>query len=887
MNTSLTAKSRLERGTFFASAANGQIVQLDNSSNNNNNNNENWKITHFFLLKRYDFGLKIVGELRFELVFKQLDQLYRLEATSVGTMWSIVSALANASKLLNKEEDSSELGNDISIQKNHWSQYYIKRCITISNNNNHSSSNSESIDEELLVTKTAETSITAAVDENLANNSVISSLPSDLLDHNVEYNLNPRESQSKPMLITSNTIKDEWIKAQLKLREDEFTELKEFKVVVATWNVNSKAPKKSLRAWLQLDKYEADIYAIGLQEIDMTAGALLKEETDQGTAWTNRFDETFGATKSKYCQIKARQLVGIYHAIYIKERYSNHVSEIRSSAEGVGVLGMMGNKGGVAIRFKLYETTFCFINAHLAPHMSAISRRNQNYQDIIKRTTFNGGARFAPEKHDFFFWLGDLNYRINLPDKEARELIKQKNYSKLLEYDQLTIEHKAGRVLNGMLEGKINFQPTYKFDAGTNNYDTSEKSRVPAYTDRIFWMDRENVKQEYYESHMEYMASDHKPVVAGFIVGVKIVQQDKYYQLYKDLIKTLDKLENDMLPEIKLSAQEYLFDNVRYGIPVIKTLELENTGQVVCEFHFVPKAKELEICKRWLHIEPTAGIIIPGEKTEIKLTLLIDNGCVSDFNFDKDKIDDILILHLKNGRDHFISLHGNFLKTCFGNSLENLVSLGHPVRGTSSSFITKVPHKIPVELWRMVDYIYKKGLEVESIFKESGSPSEKQYIMEQLDKGEPFGAELDTSETAPHSFAELLLGFLESLSEPVVPYKFYKVCIEASASSETCIHIATKFPPVHFNTFHHLMDFAREFIKHKDFHLVEPDELAIIFSKVLLRPPKNYSPIQAMSINDQRAKLQFIKHFFASDVTWTEQELVAESNDTRINANYL
>jgi hypothetical protein len=29
--------------------------------------------------------------------------------------------------------------------------------------------------------------------------------------------------------------------------------------------------------------------------------------------------------------------------------------------------------------------------------------------------------------------------------------------------------------------------PTYKYDNGTDDYDTSEKARVPAYTDRVVY----------------------------------------------------------------------------------------------------------------------------------------------------------------------------------------------------------------------------------------------------------------------------------------------------------------------------------------------------------------------------------------------------------------
>ena len=56
--------------------------------------------------------------------------------------------------------------------------------------------------------------------------------------------------------------------------------------------------------------------------------------------------------------------------------------------------------------------------------------------------------------------------------------------------DQLKAEIKAGRVFRHLREGTIRFPPTYKFnknDPDPFGYDSSEKRRVPAWTDRIFF----------------------------------------------------------------------------------------------------------------------------------------------------------------------------------------------------------------------------------------------------------------------------------------------------------------------------------------------------------------------------------------------------------------
>lgn len=46
------------------------------------------------------------------------------------------------------------------------------------------------------------------------------------------------------------------------------------------------------------------------------------------------------------------------------------------------------------------------------------------------------------------------------------------------------------QVFRGFIEGNIDFAPTYKYDLFSEDYDTSEKCRTPAWTDRILWKRR-------------------------------------------------------------------------------------------------------------------------------------------------------------------------------------------------------------------------------------------------------------------------------------------------------------------------------------------------------------------------------------------------------------
>lgn len=121
---------------------------------------------------------------------------------------------------------------------------------------------------------------------------------------------------------------------------------------------------------------------------------------------------------------------------------------------------------------------------------------------------------------------GDLNYRIDAMSRDTIiSSIKQKNFAKALERDQLLLSrHKYPSFrLRSFNEGQISFAPTYKYDVGSDTYDTSEKRRAPAWCDRILY--RGKVRQLEYRRH-EVRVSDHRPVSGRFEIKVKSIHQD-------------------------------------------------------------------------------------------------------------------------------------------------------------------------------------------------------------------------------------------------------------------------------------------------------------------------------------------------------------------------
>ena len=100
-------------------------------------------------------------------------------------------------------------------------------------------------------------------------------------------------------------------------------------------------------------------------------------------------------------------------------------------------------------------------------------------------------------------WIADTNYRVDLDNDTARYLAENDGLDALVASDQasrapLTLSDArltsslmklknamdSGVAFVGYEEGPLLFRPTYRYDVGTDIYDTSEKMRIPAWTGR-------------------------------------------------------------------------------------------------------------------------------------------------------------------------------------------------------------------------------------------------------------------------------------------------------------------------------------------------------------------------------------------------------------------
>ncbi|PAV85651.1 hypothetical protein WR25_08257 [Diploscapter pachys] len=446
-------------------------------------------------------------------------------------------------------------------------------------------------------------------------------------------------------------------------------------ICISTFNVNGRSPPAILKGWFS-DSKRADFYAVGLQEMDLSVGTYIIDNTKKMEDWIECIRASLPGGSNQYHIITSMRLVGIFVVLFKQNKCKVRVTDVSTNyvATGISVLvNKLGNKGATAISARFDDTLVCFVNSHFAAGNNELERRNQDFRDVSQLSFLPG--RLNIYDHDVIFWFGDLNYRLNweriaCSGEDIRIMASSSNYRSLLKNDQLKEQIKIGAVFVGFHEKEIfDFRPTYKYDVGTDVWDSSEKGRVPAWTDRILWWKSGQemvVEQKSLQSINNISISDHKPVVGEFRIVLKCVDQKKANSLYEEAIREADRRANELLPQIQLSQMEVEFGHVLLLEPKTIIITIKNTGKSQAWFRFKNQPSVVNpsgaICAPWLTVSPSHYLIPIQQSTQISLTVFIDETIAASLDQSKPVLQDILVLSLDNGRDHFIPVSAKFFR---------------------------------------------------------------------------------------------------------------------------------------------------------------------------------------------------------------------------------
>ncbi|GAB2267357.1 hypothetical protein Dimus_002343 [Dionaea muscipula] len=290
--------------------------------------------------------------------------------------------------------------------------------------------------------------------------SLLASVFNDDLQHSAIWRRGRLKKESRLDCTTNYNAMHEGIRTIETDQNCEFSDSSDVCISIITWNMNGQVVFEDLKE-VVAKRRKFDLLVVGLQEAprdnisQFLQAALLNTHVLVGNVLMQSLQLYLFARKNSE--------PFIHELIMDKHSFGGFAGLIRRK------------KGAVSVRINYKGVTMVFINCHLAAHAHMVEERNSQLRSI-SRSLFS-------KKHwraQLVVWLGDFNYRLQGIDSyPARDMIHNHLHNLLTSKDQLLREAEKGQIFDGYSEGELAFKPTYKYDIGTNEYDTSHKVQFP------------------------------------------------------------------------------------------------------------------------------------------------------------------------------------------------------------------------------------------------------------------------------------------------------------------------------------------------------------------------------------------------------------------------
>lgn len=628
-------------------------------------------------------------------------------------------------------------------------------------------------------------------------------------------------------------VVDDPIAVSMLLQQEKvFRNFIEKDIHVCTWNIDQKMPPENLAPLLgDAASKKWEIFVFCFQEIDMSMDAIMHGDSpEKKKAWDEALLKELRKNEN-YTLIASNQLGTAYISVFVLK--AENVSNVATSTITLGSMGFF-NKSAVSVRFTYADTNLCFICSHLSHGRKNVERRNQEFWIIQNEMKFNvEGDELYVDDHDAIIWCGDFNYRLTIPDQESRAKFEDTKY--LLQHDQLILAHKNNKVFVGYSEGEINFRPTYKFDKGTNNLDSSSKQRGPAWCDRIFLRMPGAVpfaQLKKYDSVKGMLMSDHHPVIGDFHARMWENDPKKAEALYNEARTKADKLKW----RTSLSEDFINFESVKLGEQKARTITLRNEGQV-------PAIFAIQCDVPWINVHPQRATVPPEKDIQLVVSVLIDQATqASNPVLTSEFVKQIKVLYPSNKPPNFLIVSGKYNLTPIGMPYEYLIRLPAALSTLPPSlFIPRLEGDInssPImsfpaltsgsyEINAVMDALRKKIKDSQFFFK-PGESEEMLNIIEALRCRKDL-LSLDFSE---YGLAGVLLAILECSPEPFISAEFLRSW-NTKEGVDAMSFISTLPDPAR-STVHLITAFLMEILK-KFKGEIELESLARLFGGIMTK----------------------------------------------------
>ncbi len=364
--------------------------------------------------------------------------------------------------------------------------------------------------------------------------------------------------------------------------------------------------------------------------------------------------------------------------------------------------------------------------------LSSLLQHDQLYQQIRQRKAFHDGWREGPitflptYKYDIgsvgMFDSGDKKRSPSWCDRILYRTRRDK-----LEYERKVREEEEAKRKDEEMEARGISEAAaedegvlFDYDPATDGAGEAEEDYEnddPGDPDTVITREgyEDKLHLDYYTSHQRVLSSDHKPLDAVFTLTYEAVVPELKAKVHQEVVRELDKAENEGRPVLTIVVDRHQGDHdalkeldqssatfegvdfgaVRYDQPKHRSLTIANTGRVPATFGLVDRpveqGKQSGVAPSWLtvHFDRPSNnesanhgglqefTLAPGDAVNVELTIRInDVDHVRALNEHPTSIEDILVLHVRNGRDHFIPVRATWLQSVYGRSLDKLIEGG-------------------------------------------------------------------------------------------------------------------------------------------------------------------------------------------------------------------
>jgi hypothetical protein len=228
------------------------------------------------------------------------------------------------------------------------------------------------------------------------------------------------------------------------------------------------------------------------------------------------------------------------------------------------------------------------------------------------------------------------------------------------------------------------------------------------------YCDQDSIHLDLYTSHQRITSSDHKPVSSIFTLDYDAVVPELKAKVHAEVARELDRAENEGRPAITIvvdrdsthgvtdsgpeSSPHVDFGEIGFLEKHTLSLTLANTGRVPATLSFVETpttggsedkdaARTQWLTSSFVHSEATDDqsgpvdlgtevTLEPGETVNAVLDALVDDVLHARMlNAVQTTLEQVLILRVADGRDHFIPVRASWKPTCIGRSISELTAV--------------------------------------------------------------------------------------------------------------------------------------------------------------------------------------------------------------------